>query len=507
VTLPNGTLDGGGAVVGPGNLRVLGPFNWRNGLMDGTGTTTFAETATVTLGSPADKYVQGGRAVNNLGTVNWVDGHVFVRDGGSVTNQPGGAFNVLGSQLLDGLTNGGALTKTGGGSARIGYFKNLDTGTVDVQGGTLEVTTGDLAGAFHVVGGATVLFATRGNYDTIAVRDGASFDGEGVYQINLGGYAQSMSFAGEVSVTNVDLSAGPLTGPGNLTVYGTFNWTGGMMSGDPVSGTGTTSIAEGATCNISGPAAKYLDKRTLDNAGTTLWNGGNVTFQSGGTLNVQPGGEFDILSDDMNLNGSGIFRNFGTLTKANLPGTTSVAAGIAFDNDGLLSLLSGTLSFAGAYTQNLGTTQVLAGATLAAGGSGVTVEQGGTLAGTGTVRANVLNRGTVSPAGDGAVGTLTIDGNYTQDGTGALNIDLDGAMTHGADYDWLNVTGNAQLDGTLNVTFLPDYTPAVGDSFTVLTARAVTGTFAAVNVFNLDPAFQLAVTYHPGDVTLAVALV
>jgi hypothetical protein len=191
---------------------------------------------------------------------------------------------------------------------------------------------------------------------------------------------------------------------------------------------------------------------------------------------------------------------------------TTLGANINFTNDGSVSVAGGWLDV-DHFTQNAGQTEVAAGATL--GSTGAVLLEGGALsssgAGSGFVNASVNNdAGVVSPGGDGSVGLLTVVGNYTQGARGSLDIDLAGTTAAGVDYDQLAVIGaghTATLDGTLNVTILPDYMPAVGDSFTVLTAPSVRpGTFFAnVHVAGLDPSLQLTVAYDPSDVTLTVA--
>src|SRR5262249_2225344 len=54
----------------------------------------------------------------------------------------------------------------------------------------------------------------------------------------------------------------------------------------------------------------------------------------------------------------------------------------------------------------------------------VEIQALGILTGSGTVSGNVINAGQVQPGGDGAVGRLTIRGDYSQAITGRLNIDL-----------------------------------------------------------------------------------
>jgi hypothetical protein len=77
-------------------------------------------------------------------------------------------------------------------------------------------------------------------------------------------------------------------------------------------------------------------------------------------------------------------------------------------------------------------------------------------------------------------GTLTINGDYTQGAAGVLNIEL-GGTTQGVNYDLLQVTGTANLGGTLNVSLFGGFTGTAGDLFDVITYGSRTGNFATVN--------------------------
>ena len=63
----------------------------------------------------------------------------------------------------------------------------------------------------------------------------------------------------------------------------------------------------------------------------------------------------------------------------------------------------------------------------------------------------------VFPVGLGSPGIMTIDGDYDQQG-GTLNIELGDfsplgpPFNAGEDFDQLNITGTATLNGTLNAT-------------------------------------------------------
>jgi len=127
--------------------------------------------------------------------------------------------------------------------------------------------------------------------------------------------------------------------------------------------------------------------------------------------------------------------------------------------------------------------------------SGLAVEDG-TLGGTVVWPSDLTNIGTVSPGDSlGGIGTFTVGAAYTQ--TGALEIDLGGLANH----DHLEVTGAASLGGTLRLALREGYVPTAGDTYTVLTANSLTGTFATVEAPG-GVAVELATT--PTSVTVRV---
>jgi hypothetical protein len=112
-----------------------------------------------------------------------------------------------------------------------------------------------------------------------------------------------------------------------------------------------------------------------------------------------------------------------------------------------------------------------------AAGLGTTVSTGGVLAGTGTINesVNVLTDGTVG-AGDGAIGTLTINGNLTNAGTVFMKLNK-GAATN----DVLALgTNTLAYGGVLAVSNIAG-TLAVNDSFQLFNAGTYSGTFASIS--------------------------
>src|SRR5262245_29372732 len=79
--------------------------------------------------------------------------------------------------------------------------------------------------------------------------------------------AGTLSLAASSSISGgLTLSGAILTGPGDLTLKGTVNWTSGTMSGP-----GTTTVAPGGTLNLNGGTNVLLDGRTLVNSGKAFW--------------------------------------------------------------------------------------------------------------------------------------------------------------------------------------------------------------------------------------------
>ncbi|MEZ6097290.1 MAG: PEP-CTERM sorting domain-containing protein [Pirellulaceae bacterium] len=58
-----------------------------------------------------------------------------------------------------------------------------------------------------------------------------------------------------------------------------------------------------------------------------------------------------------------------------------------------------------------------------------------------------------------------------------LMIEIAG-LSQGTEYDWLNINGTAEIDGTLSISLLNGFTPDAADNFTILSATSLNGYFA-----------------------------
>ncbi|SEI58079.1 Por secretion system C-terminal sorting domain-containing protein [Dyadobacter sp. SG02] len=102
---------------------------------------------------------------------------------------------------------------------------------------------------------------------------------------------------------------------------------------------------------------------------------------------------------------------------------------------------------------------------------------GGVVKGTGSINPLSLtsNGGTLSPGYSPGMLTFNASHDFTNS---ILDMELNGLGAAGTDYDQIVVTGQATLGGTLAVKV--NYTPAIGDQFTILSATLVSGTFSSV---------------------------
>jgi RHS repeat-associated protein len=387
-TVPELTLQGG-TLTGTGNVVVTGALNWTDGIMSGTGTTTVAASGQLNLSGTLSL---DSRTLVNAGLATWSgdgpnDG-VFVNNfgtnqsGATIDNLAGASFTIAGDLPLYAygtapvaFNNAGTLIRNDGTATGAATFSGValnDSGVVRVQSGTLDLAGGgDSTGSFSVSSGATLTFDTGGTSTLEAASQvggagtvhflGGTAHILGTYDLGNSGHTlidggtADFSGAAQVTLPQLQLADGTLTGSDNVIVTGTFDWTGGTMSG-----AGTTTVAAGGQLNLSGTL--FLDSRTLINAGVATWSGDGPndglyvnytgTDPSGATIHNLPGATFRITNDQpLGSLGSTylaplVFDNSGTLVKAGGTGMTSFYD-VVLNNTGTLNIESGTLSIVG----------------------------------------------------------------------------------------------------------------------------------------------------------------
>jgi hypothetical protein len=126
----------------------------------------------------------------------------------------------------------------------------------------------------------------------------------------------------------------------------------------------------------------------------------------------------------------------------------------------------------------------------------------GTLSGTGTTgTGRVFLEGDTRPGF--SPGTMAFGGDVSFGPQSTLNIELAGT-TPGTQYDRVTVAASASLVGELSVSLLNNFKPMIGNTFQIVTADELEGTFNEVELPALAGGARWDVNYGAGSVSLSV---
>jgi hypothetical protein len=472
-------------------LTATGSVTWTGATIDGTAGITASNT-TITPGA-TNATLTGATFTNNGFTTlsgSSATTGLLIGGGGTFVNTASNTFNLAGDRPIfrsgtATINNAGIFTKTPTAGTSFVHPDFNNTGSVSVQSGEIAfLGSGTDAGTYNASAAGTVLeFA--GGTRSISNAGGINI-GPGSAMLVTGGTLTdngSLTDSGGFTVNGGTLlyNGGAQTnfsGAFNLT-SGTFGGTGGALisgsgtlTGGTITGSGLLQITGPVT--INSPATNVvLDGRTVDLFSTINYTstGFPLILSNSAALNVNAAGTFNITTDQgiQVGTGSASITNNGTFQKTAGSGTTAI--GPTYVNGGDTNALSGTLHFAGSFTQPLGITR-LAGGNIAST-FGPMNYNGGVILGSGTITGTVLNNNaTVNPGVPLTPGTITVAGTYTQGPGGSYHADLAGAF-----FDQLAVNGTANLDGNFNVALTGGYQPAGGESFPVLLFTTRNGDF------------------------------
>jgi len=482
-------------LYGDGTVVIEGTLDWSGGTQSGTGSSILTSGATGSLQGSLS--LQLDRSLITFGTVISTAANILVGSpGASITNRAGATLDFQGPGNVTGpgtfLNEGSILKTVNSGAVQIVTGVANNTGSVDVQAGDFYmVATGTHTGTFNTAAGTSLHFdllpqtidgAITGA-GTVGFRAGDATvnasctasalvlqDGPVTFNAPLTVADSIVAFNGTFTFATGDtlfvprlvFSSGTLTGTDPLEITGALDWSGGALSGGEVK-----VLAAGAVGLLSG-STKTLANNYFHNYGTITWTGGDIVFNTFGIVN-EPGGVFDI--QDPGDTGFGVLwgtafpaiENRGTLRKSSGSGTTGIGPGLW--NYGTIDIQTGTI--APATRLNMAFFHY----------DGAVVEGNGTL--------NLAAASTMGPInGDFNPGTspgiLSIAGSLPQDTGSTIDLEINGLIA-GTQYDRLQVSGQADIAGSINVAV--GFSPAIGDSFTVMTygsrgasaVKAVTG--------------------------------
>jgi hypothetical protein len=473
---------GTGSFTQSGGTHTVSNALYLGGSTGGNGTYTLSSTGSLTVDH---------EYVGLVGTGS------FTQSGGTHTVSNSLYLGVVGGSSGTYTLSGGTLNVTGNivNGAGNGSF-NLDGGTLNVTGSSIDVDifrVGNAAGSngSYTLGSGKTLTAVG---EVIGSSGTGSFtQSGGTHTVSsslvLGNNSTgkgSYALSGTGSLTANTETIGS-SGTGSFTQSGGTHTVGGLYLGDSFfTGTGTGSYSLSGTGSLS--AANEIIGNNFG-TGTFTQSGGTHTVSN--NLYLGTGGLFATGSGSYDLSGN------GSLTA----GTEYIGySGIGnFTQSGGTHTVSGTMTLAaslgGSGTYNLSGGKLRA-ANIAVNPGGAFNFNGGMLA-VGHFIGNLTNNGGTLTPGD-SPGVTNVTGDYTQSPTGIFAVEIGGLLA-GTEHDVLNVSGTATLGGTLNVSLIDlgsgHFTPHLGDSFDILSADQLQGSFSSLTLAALDPSLRWDIGY------------
>ena len=280
---------------------------------------------------------------------------------------------------------------------------------------------------------------------------------------------------------------GTLYNPNNLKIMEKL-----QLTSYTLTGTGDIEVDSFASTFQLGGGT--ISGKTIYNPITVNWLSGNIiladgsVFHNSGTFNAKGNTTMTGTAAESFIN-NGFFIKYtaGTTTTMDIP----------FTNNGTVDIVAGNLIFLKGMDNGENAVINLGDGTLNPGDT-LNLASDDSLIGSGTLAANLVNAGTVSPGN--SAGGITVQGDYTQESTGVLEIQL-GGTTAGTGYDQLTVTGTSTMAGTLNVSLINGFVPQVGDSFTILPYGTRSGGYSSLN---LPEGYRWGIDYGYSGLTLNV---
>lgn len=381
------------------------------------------------------------------------------------------------------LTSPGRLTKAGSGTLTLANTgTNLFTDGVYITSGTLALN------AVQVLGSSSVNLQSNATLalGTYTLTTGNPLIVSGTPTVtggNGGGLTDLQTVSGN-GVLNISVNTGVLDFEGSWAGFnGKVQFSGAnIIRFNNSTGSATTEY------NL-GNGGLSINKRTTS-AGTialgALGGGPNATLQGASGGGNSSATTYSIGGKNLNATYSGaIINGQGTVSITKTGNGTQT--------------FSGTNTYTGATTVSAGTLLVNGNQSAATGP--VSVSTGATLGGDGVIGGTVTVNGTLSPGT--TLGKLTLNSGLTLNANSTARFEFTRVpLTN----DSLEVAGTVLLNGTLQAVNLGLEAPVAGDHFKLLTAGTVTGSFASLDLPDLDAGLDWSTNRLTQDGTLWVVL-
>jgi filamentous hemagglutinin family protein len=521
--------------TGGGEILIGGDYQGKNPDIHNAITTTINTNAMINANAKLDK--DGGRIIV------WSDDTTIMRGTinakGGENSGDGGFVEVSGKQhlLIDGLVD---VTAKNGETGKL----LLDPGSVNIQAGantapTSPFDTVNKDWLQDQLDNANVTIktsnSTNGAAEDIHVNTSITWNSGNFLELIAGNDINLNYPVTNTGIGDLILTAGDTISSGSSIIAANISLNGGALK---INGNSLWTNDTTITGNIDNfGVIKSVANNTLNgiiaNTGTFDWDSGSLTlFNVDSKINNS--GTFRANSPSQ-ITGTGTFNNSGLVEKTvsatpdqfnvifnNSNGTfdTSIDS-IALINggthDGTLTINNGTLKMAGG-THILGDGLVVTGIgdleTNVAGHTGIlTIDNNkttltsdfqnnsnliinasatlkangafdnsttGIISGKGTIEAATFdNNGSISPGT--SPGILNIVGDLNLGTTSVIDIEIEGNIDTTPEFDQINVTGNVDLGGTLNVTLPTGFDPIFSNFPIITSAGNIGGTFTTLN--------------------------
>lgn len=472
-------LDHGGAHTGEFNIAPGAGLSMSGGQTfnagtDFTGSGTLEWSGEVHLGTTL-VFGAGGNALVLHDTNLW-------GFGSSLLSTQGTGVVVDGTLALHGAaawTNGTSVAVVGNGA-----ISSSDEGT-HFQNDGVVTTSGTQTYVLRGAGGALANFVNNGSLVKTSAVDqvytGFGSTAGSVVRSEAGSLSvMGAQLDGQVQVmggAHVTLDSVALNSSVSFAGAGTMGWQNYItLMGSVDVGAGAPELSLGTSTAINGQGNVLTTRNRVhaDGAQVTLLD--QSVWNNLGTVSVGPGSTSALI-----LQGSGTFNNQAGGTVQINQGVLDATFDEAHMNNGAIVLQGGgTLRTGGADIYNNGS--ISGSGTLAMGGA-----SGGTL----------FNNGKVAPGTSTAVGTLSVQGNYSQGSNGVLDVKL-GALGAG-EFDLLDIDGSARLGGMLQIDALGTFAPANAAYADFIVARGLS------NSGSFDQVLAAPVSFGGAVATVAVS--
>ena len=292
------------------------------------------------------------------------------------------------------------------------------------------------------------------------------------------------------TLTNESLGSLVLSGYGDAAIIGS------------ITNSGVIDLEGGSTLQVNRSVSNYgqISTSYYGNGGNTLTMPGMLTNNAGGTFSL--GAAADVANVGRITNAGSISLASGaTLTVSGASAPTTALPG--FVNTGIVNIAPGsTLSTGLSYVQTAGET-IVDGTLRAFGRVALVNFAGGSVYGNGTIQGPVMSNAAIN-LGDApmTVGQMSFMGNYAQEANGSLTFDIAGAAP--GQYDQLNVSGHATLNGLMTVDLLQGFVPQIGNMFDIMNFSGLSGTFSNLLGLPINGQEHFVLEYNATDLTLDV---